>query len=388
MSEWRDQRLASCADIGMGQSPPGNSVAELGTGLPFLQGNAEFGVEHPAARFECNQAHRRAKPGDVLISVRAPVGALNVADRSYGVGRGLATVRFPDDDARYGYHVLRYAAPSLHRVSQGTTFAAVGRRELAKLAIPFPEGRERRQIARILDTLDDAIVATDRLIEKIRRRRDALRSIAVSPADDWVRRPLRSVVQSAVDGPFGSMLKSTHYVDSPGVRLVRLANVGDGEFLPGDAFISESYAAQLSRHEVEEGDVLIASLGDESHRPGRACLYPPIPKGIVKADCFRLRPNVAVADPYFLTLLINGATCAAAIRRLAQGVTRDRVNLGNLLGLIVALPKPEVQRAWVHRFVAADSEITVEVEKGKKLRAVRVGLADDLLTGRARTVPA
>jgi type I restriction enzyme S subunit len=113
-----------------------------------------------------------------------------------------------------------------------------------------------------------------------------------------------------------------------------------------------------------------------------------MPKGIVKADCFRLRPAIKIAHPYFLMLLINGATCAAAIRRLAQGVTRDRVNLSNLLGLTVAMPSPEVQRAWVERLVVADSELMAEVDRAAKLRELRTGLADDLLTGRVRTVTA
>lgn len=82
------------ASIVAGQSPTSTVVdVYVGEGLPFLQGNAEFGPEQPAPVHRCDSAHKRSSPGDILVSVRAPVGALNVADRSYGIGRGLAAVR-------------------------------------------------------------------------------------------------------------------------------------------------------------------------------------------------------------------------------------------------------------------------------------------------------
>src|SRR5262245_54887965 len=86
--------LGVVADFEMGQSPSSSSVNDDGRGVPFLQGNAEFGRENPSSRLFCTSPAKLCKSGDVLISVRAPVGALNLADRTYCIGRGLAAVRF------------------------------------------------------------------------------------------------------------------------------------------------------------------------------------------------------------------------------------------------------------------------------------------------------
>src|SRR5688572_10879020 len=86
--------LGNIAHIEMGQSPDSSTVQDIDRGgVPFLQGNAEFGVAHPMPRFSCVAPMKMSRAGDILISVRAPVGALNVADRDYCIGRGLAAVR-------------------------------------------------------------------------------------------------------------------------------------------------------------------------------------------------------------------------------------------------------------------------------------------------------
>ena len=137
--------LGAVADLEMGQSPPSTFVTETpGAGLPFLQGNANFTHEHPRPRLWCRRPQKTCRPADVLISVQAPVGAINVADQTYCIGRGLAAVRFSEADSRFGYHALRFFAPALARVAQGTTFDAIGRSELANLQVQLRVPRNAR----------------------------------------------------------------------------------------------------------------------------------------------------------------------------------------------------------------------------------------------------
>jgi type I restriction enzyme S subunit len=97
--------------------------------------------------------------------------------------------------------------------------------------------------------------------------------------------PLGEIVSYASDGPFGSKLKTEHYAPA-GARVVRLQNIGDGEFDDGDrAYISLSYYAELRRYALLPNDILVAGLGDENHPVGRACLLPP-----------ELRPAINKAD--------------------------------------------------------------------------------------------
>ena len=417
MAEWETQSLGDVAQLKMGQSPAGALVTDLDTGLPFLQGNAEFGVQFPTATLQCDEAVRRSAPGDSLISVRAPVGATNRADRVYGIGRGLAAVTFDTLDRDFGHHALAQWSRDLQRVSQGTTFSAIGRIELASLQLPVPPSKEQRRIAEILDTTDETIQATERLIAKhagIRARiaTDLLAENSdVAMPQDWnsdrdrndgsrlrqrhvgmnnrVATTLLGVAESMIDGPFGSNLKTEHYVRDGGVRVVRLANLSEGRYLNEDeAFIEENHARRLGRHNVRSGDVLVASLGDDNHRPGRACLYPAwFAPGIVKADCFRIRPLDSV-DPRFLMEVLNSRSVTSQVRRLAQGVTRDRINLGQLRHVVLQVPSLEEQRRIAEVLGTIDETIEANEEQLGKLRELRSGLAADLLSGRVRTVAA
>jgi len=89
--------LGSIATIIMGQSPPSSAVVDGDRGIPFLQGCSDFGPQYPQSRCSCLRPPKICKRGDVLISVRAPVGNINKADRDYCIGRGLAAVRLAED---------------------------------------------------------------------------------------------------------------------------------------------------------------------------------------------------------------------------------------------------------------------------------------------------
>lgn len=166
--------LSQVAKVLLGQSPDSRTYNESGKGWPFLQGNAEFGERIPTHRLYCTAPNRLCEKGDILLSVRAPVGATNQADRTYAIGRGLAAIRFAQEDQRYGWHALRYAVPQLDLLAQGSTFTAVSRKEIEELTIWFPDGEPKRAIARVLDTLESAIEQTEALLAKQQRIKTGL----------------------------------------------------------------------------------------------------------------------------------------------------------------------------------------------------------------------
>lgn len=198
----------------------------------------------------------------------------------------------------------------------------------------------------------------------------------------WSDRSLHEVVDSAVDGPFGSNLKTEHYVDEPGVRVVRLQNIGNGEFWEGDqAWVSRTHAVRLSRHEVRGGDVLVASLGDDNHPVARACLYPPLdPAGIVKADCFRLRLRPSEAVPGFVMRTLCCPITRRGLGALSQGVTRARVNLGNLLKFRLQIAPVSEQHRIATILDTLDETIRQTEQVIEKLKQMKQGLLHDLLT--------
>jgi type I restriction enzyme S subunit len=145
--------------IKMGQSPPSGTYNKAGDGLPFLQGNAEFGVKHPSFTIYCSLPLKITQPGDILISVRAPVGDVNIANSKYCIGRGLATIRSNPRsmDGLFLYYTLNHFKLLLERISTGSTFKAIGKEQLHSLKIPLPKIVEQQKIAEILTTVDRKI---------------------------------------------------------------------------------------------------------------------------------------------------------------------------------------------------------------------------------------
>ena len=150
---WDLKRLKFVAVVNMGQSPPSNECNTDEVGSPFLQGNAEFGPRCPSPRFYCPTAQKYALADDFLLSVRAPVGAINVADRKYGIGRGLCGIRVDSRllDHTYAWYLLHLARHELHAVATGSTYDAVAAEEIKNMHFILPPKAEQCAIATFLD---------------------------------------------------------------------------------------------------------------------------------------------------------------------------------------------------------------------------------------------
>jgi type I restriction enzyme, S subunit len=135
----------------MGQSPNSEDYNYQGIGFPFLQGNAEFGSINPNPTTWCNTASKVIRVNDILVSVRAPIGAVNVADRGYGIGRGLCAIRAKKSTYKFLlYHFLARNA-DLNSLGTGTTYIAISLSAVKNLKIPYPPFSEQVAIATYLD---------------------------------------------------------------------------------------------------------------------------------------------------------------------------------------------------------------------------------------------
>lgn len=173
---WEETPLKKIAKIIMGQSPDSSTCNQENKGYSFLQGNAEFGAINPKSIIFCSKPKKLSKKGDVLISVRAPVGDLNIADKDYCIGRGVAALEAGKDiDSRFLFYSLFLSRQYLFRVMQGTTFEAVNKTDLERMKISKPElMKEQYKIASILLAIDKAIENTKALIEKKKKIKEGL----------------------------------------------------------------------------------------------------------------------------------------------------------------------------------------------------------------------
>lgn len=158
-------RLGKVATIIMGQSPPGSTYNEVEHGLPFYQGVRDFGFRHPIRRVYCTTPTRFAESGDILFSVRAPIGEINRASELCSIGRGLAVIRSGNElDTTFVEYVLRHIQTEWEILeSQGAVFGNAKKSDLQNLSISWPDPIERKAIAHILGTLDDKIELNRRM---------------------------------------------------------------------------------------------------------------------------------------------------------------------------------------------------------------------------------
>ena len=168
--------LSEVAELVMGQSPPSACYNDVGEGLPFYQGKTDFGATYPTPRIYCSEPKKLAEDGDILMSVRAPVGATNLCKSQSCIGRGIAAIRAKDIDRDFLYFYLRKIEAYIDSLGSGAIFKAINKSQLAELpindaGIPLPE---QKKIAYILSTVQRAIEAQERIIQTTTELKKAL----------------------------------------------------------------------------------------------------------------------------------------------------------------------------------------------------------------------
>ena len=153
--------LTEYCTLNMGQSPDSKTYNTQGNGLPFYQGNADFGETHPITRVWCSAPVKVAEDGDILISVRAPIGAMNMAVERCCIGRGLAALTPIRNKCSklFLYYALQSKVDSLIAQGTGSTFKAISKKVLEATCIPAYSTIEQVQIAEIIGRVDNTIAA-------------------------------------------------------------------------------------------------------------------------------------------------------------------------------------------------------------------------------------
>ncbi|MBI3524332.1 MAG: restriction endonuclease subunit S [Betaproteobacteria bacterium] len=171
---WLPSCLRNVAKFTMGQSPSSEFYNEVGNGLPFHQGVGTYGERFPQTITYCSEDGRRAHKGDILFSVRAPVGRLNIADREMIIGRGLTAIRHKKDHNHWLYYLLKTAFVHEDIIGNGSIFNSVGKDELARFSIFEPEPSLVVRFDAIASKIDEQITVLIHATECLKSSRDAL----------------------------------------------------------------------------------------------------------------------------------------------------------------------------------------------------------------------
>ena len=168
-------KLQEIVDVTMGQSPKSEFYNTEGKGYPFLQGNRTFGFKYPTFDTYTTVMTKPAKAGDVIMSVRAPVGDLNITPVDMCLGRGVCSLRMKNGNQSFLYYMMKYYVPHLLKKESGTVFGSVNRNDINGLEVDIPgDEQTQRRIARYLEMIDEKIELNNAINNNLEQQVSAL----------------------------------------------------------------------------------------------------------------------------------------------------------------------------------------------------------------------
>ena len=337
-------QLREMCCITMGQSPNSDSYNEEREGVPFFQGNADFGERYPSVRTWCKEPKKMAKNGDVLISVRAPIGAINYARETCCIGRGLAALSPKTDKVskEFIFWVMKSRCKELQMKGTGSTFKAISKKILEEVKIPlYPLEKQieyslvLEKVYAIIETYKSELQKLDELIQA--RFVELFGDPALNP-NGWEKVNLGSVCDVR-DGTHDSPKYFTE-----GYPLVTSKNVTSGriDFTDCSLICEEDYKKINERSKVDFGDILMPMIGTVGK---------PV---IVDVDAEFAIKNVALIKFYddskviniFVRALLQSDYFDRAVISRIRGGTQKFIALGDIRKLEICLPPMATQLAF------------------------------------------
>lgn len=385
---------SNIAEVILGQSPPSSAYNEAGDGLPFFQGKADFGLLHPTPRMWCNAGQKFAEPGDVLLSVRAPVGDTNIATGKSVIGRGVAAIRAgAETDPWFLYFALLYSKPTLEAQATGSTFASINKTTLHELEIPFPElgeqamvGATLRRLVEKLEQEGNAVNTAQELKQAAMRelfthglRGEAQKDTEIGPVpESWALEPL-GAHHSVVSGGTPSRGNPAYWAGGA-IPWVKTTEVNYCVINETEERITQHGLENSPAKLLPEGTLLMAMYGQGVTRGKVAILG-------IEAACNQACAAITPADdaiaPRYLYHFLSWRY--EAIRSLAHGGQQQNLNLEIVRHLPVAFPQAkDGQNEIVAILDALDRKIALHRQKRGVLKELFQSLLHKLMTGEIR----
>jgi type I restriction enzyme S subunit len=402
--------LGKVTKIIMGQSPSSDAYNTEKKGLPFLQGCAEFGDIYPAPVKYCSIPLKVAPKGAVLVSVRAPVGDINIADQDYIIGRGLAAISGTSINQDLLPYLLDFVKPQLRQVAQGSTFEAISFDDLDKCLLPdLGNEKEQSKIAEVLTTIDRAIAQTEALIAKHQRIKTGLMQDLLTRGIDehgqlrdlsthkfkstplgmipveWEVIQLKRAYKTPIRD-FGSfsMTNLIDFIDS-GVVFIKSEMIEEENLNSKNVMhISPEVHQALKKSWVYPGNILYSKIGSAL---GNALVYDGR-YGVCNSNAAvaKIDVNEKVALSNYIVMVLNSSETRL---RLKQSIVSllPRLNLTDISNFEIRLPSIPEQLRMMEIRQELLNKIANEKAQLNKLVKLKTGLMQDLLSGEVSVTP-
>lgn len=266
-------RLDEIVDVTMGQSPKSEYYNTEKNGYPFLQGNRTFGFKYPTFDTYTTVVTKFAKAGDVIMSVRAPVGALNITPLDMCLGRGVCSLRMKNGNQSFLFYMMKYYVSHLLKRESGTVFGSVNRNDINGLEVDIPEDvEEQKRIARYLEMIDDKIELNNAINNNLEQQAQALFKewfIDNLENAEWSASTFKRLIQSTLNGdwgketPTGNNVEKVYCIRGADISEVKAGNKGK---LPTRYILPKN----LANKKLEAGDIVVEiSGGSPTQSTGR-----------------------------------------------------------------------------------------------------------------------
>ena len=354
----REVELHEVCDVIAGQSPPSSTYNQDGIGVPFFQGKADFGEKFPTVRYWCTEPKKFTSPGDLLFSLRAPVGPTNFNQVEASIGRGLAAIRCREGmDVDFLRFYFLHNEDKIEALGNGSTFKAITNKTLKALKVPLPPLDEQKLIAGILDEADRVRKKTQALIDKYDELAQSLFldmfGDPVTNPKGWEVKCLRELAEKITSGstPKGG---SDVYVDA-GIPFFRCQNIWSGYFKDDElALIHLNIHNKNRNSQLRFGDILITKTGrknTENSSLGRAAMFRG-EEGNISTDVIMIRLTEEV-DSEFVEFILASNLYRDYIRGKSVGGTDKRhLYVEHVGSFKIILPPREKRSDFINRLTS------------------------------------
>jgi len=350
----------------MGQSPNSASYNQDKRGLPFFQGNADFGEKTPLTRVWCESPIKLAKKNDILISVRAPIGAMNFADQNCCIGRGLASLTVSDElcDRMYIWYAISSRVEDLVKKGTGSTFKAINKATLAEQDIPLPSIEEQRRIATVLDKASGLIALRKRQLELLD---ELVKARFIEMFGDPVTNPMGWPILSL--GQLGEFKNGLNFRSNDNGYTLLILGVSDfqSKTTLSDFEGVKSVSLNVKPNEdyyLANGDIVFVRSNGNKNLVGRSILvYPGNLAVTFSGFCIRFRLLKANISAVYINFLLHNKSAKA--RLLFDGRGANIINLNQEMLSRQEIPIPPYKRQIEFaEFVEKTDQLRLEMLRG------------------------
>lgn len=362
--DWKELGSESVCEVIMGQSPPGESYNQSGEGMPFFQGKADFGEEFPKARYWCTDPRKISRIGDILLSVRAPVGPVNLTPYTCVIGRGLAALRPSKNiDTRYLFYGLKTLEKVVASKGTGSTFGSISKDKLSEILFPIPFHNnaqkslifQRQIVARI-----EALLSEVREMREINQRIiEDTNSLLLSTLGQLFPNPdrllpegwrLKTIEEISKNPQYGF---TTSAKSEPiGPKFLRITDIQNGMVDWNTVPFCECNQREVDRYRLFDGDIVFARTGATT---GKTFLISTPPEAVFASYLIRLQIE-RDASPDFVYWFFQSPYYWRQI--IPRGGAQPNMNAQLLKKVKIPVPEnPKIQEKIIAQAYSIQNEI-------------------------------